>query len=229
MARWSRTLSTLIASGVDILRALEITAQTTGNWVVEEETAKIRARVQEGATIAQPLIDSTVFPPMVAQMVKIGEETGELEKMLGEGRRLLRGRGRRVDRSPHLDHRAAHDGRRRHHGRHHHHQHVPADVQAADARQVAQRAASRRSTNVLDFSTSRCAGRRELRPAQGAELDPDMRLPGLVRARPAVRRLVHPRRHPGRRAVARDGCSRVFALVRLRFHGGTVVHRQGSR
>ena len=62
MARWSRTLSTLIASGVDILRALEITAQTTGNWVVEEETAKVRARVQEGATIAQPLIDSAVFP-----------------------------------------------------------------------------------------------------------------------------------------------------------------------
>ncbi len=84
MARWSRTLSTLIASGVDILRALEITAQTTGNWVVEEETAKIRARVQEGATIAQPLLDSTVFPPMIAQMVKIGEETGELEKMLSK-------------------------------------------------------------------------------------------------------------------------------------------------
>ena len=84
MARWSRTLSTLIASGVDILRALEITAQTTGNWVVEEETAKVRARVQEGATIAQPLIDSAVFPPMIAQMVKIGEETGELEKMLAK-------------------------------------------------------------------------------------------------------------------------------------------------
>ncbi len=84
MARWSRTLSTLIASGVDIMRALEITAQTAGNWVVEEETAKIRTRVQEGATIAQPLIDSPVFPPMIAQMVKIGEETGELEKMLGK-------------------------------------------------------------------------------------------------------------------------------------------------
>jgi type IV pilus assembly protein PilC len=84
MARWSRTLSTLIASGVDILRALEITAQTTGNWVVEEETATIRSRVQEGATIAQPLIESSVFPPMIAQMVKIGEETGELEKMLAK-------------------------------------------------------------------------------------------------------------------------------------------------
>ena len=84
MARWSRTLSTLIASGVDILRALEITAQTTGNWVVEQETMRLRIRVQEGASIAQPLIESDVFPPMVSQMVKIGEETGELEKMLSK-------------------------------------------------------------------------------------------------------------------------------------------------
>ncbi|MDH4176769.1 MAG: type II secretion system F family protein [Thermoleophilia bacterium] len=82
MARWSRTLSTLIGSGVDIIKALEITAQTSGNWVVEEATADVRLRVQEGATIAQPLIDAPIFPPMVSQMVKIGEETGELEKML---------------------------------------------------------------------------------------------------------------------------------------------------
>jgi len=84
MARWSRTLSTLIASGVDIMRALEITAQTAGNWVVEEETANLRHRVEEGASIAQPLIESEIFPPMIAQMVKIGEETGELEKMLSK-------------------------------------------------------------------------------------------------------------------------------------------------
>ena len=84
MARWSRTLSTLIASGVDIMRALEITAQTSGNWVVEAETADLRLRVEEGASIAQPLIDSAIFPPMIAQMVKIGEETGELEKMLSK-------------------------------------------------------------------------------------------------------------------------------------------------
>jgi type IV pilus assembly protein PilC len=84
MARWSRTLSTLVASGVDIVKALEITAQTSGNWVVEDETMNMRIRVQEGATIAQPLIDSAIFPPMVAQMVKIGEETGELEKMLSK-------------------------------------------------------------------------------------------------------------------------------------------------
>jgi len=84
MARWSRTLATLIASGVDIMRALEITAQTSGNWVVEDETENLRLRVQDGASISQPLIDSEVFPPMISQMVKIGEETGELEKMLSK-------------------------------------------------------------------------------------------------------------------------------------------------
>ena len=84
MARWSRTLSTLIASGVDIMRALEITSQTAGNWVVESETIALRHRVEEGSSIAQPLIESDVFPPMIAQMVKIGEETGELEKMLSK-------------------------------------------------------------------------------------------------------------------------------------------------
>jgi type IV pilus assembly protein PilC len=84
MARFSRTLSTLIASGVDIIRALEITAETSGNWVVETNTLKIREMVREGAPIAQPMIESPVFPPMVGHMVKIGEETGELEKMLSK-------------------------------------------------------------------------------------------------------------------------------------------------
>ena|SRR6266498_384652 len=84
MARFSRTLSTLVAAGVDIIKALEITATTSGNWVVEEALGNVRARVHEGVTIAQPLIENPVFPPMVSQMVKIGEETGELEKMLGK-------------------------------------------------------------------------------------------------------------------------------------------------
>jgi type IV pilus assembly protein PilC len=84
MARFSRTLSTLVAAGVDIIKALEITGQASGNWVVEEALGDVRARVHEGVTIAQPLIENPVFPPMVSQMVKIGEETGELEKMLGK-------------------------------------------------------------------------------------------------------------------------------------------------
>src|SRR5215216_596874 len=84
MARFSRTLSTLIAAGVDIIKALEITGQTAGNWVVEEALNEVREKVHQGVPIATPLVDNPVFPPMVAQMVKIGEETGELEKMLGK-------------------------------------------------------------------------------------------------------------------------------------------------
>jgi type IV pilus assembly protein PilC len=84
MARFSRTLSTLVAAGVDIIKALEITGTTSGNWVIEEALSNVRARVHEGVPIAQPLIENPVFPPMVSQMVKIGEETGELEKMLGK-------------------------------------------------------------------------------------------------------------------------------------------------
>ena len=84
MARFSRTLSTLVAAGVDIIQALEITGQTSGNWHVESALADVRAKVHEGVPIAQPLVDNDIFPPMVSQMVKIGEETGELEKMLGK-------------------------------------------------------------------------------------------------------------------------------------------------
>ena len=82
MARFSRTLATLVAAGVDIIKALEISGQTAGNWVIESALADVRARVHQGVPIAQPLIEDPVFPPLVAQMVKIGEETGELERML---------------------------------------------------------------------------------------------------------------------------------------------------
>ena len=84
MARFSRTLATLVGSGVDIVRALEITGNTSGNWVVEQALVEVRLKVHEGVPIAQPLIENPIFPPMVSQMIKIGEETGELEKMLGK-------------------------------------------------------------------------------------------------------------------------------------------------
>lgn len=84
IARFSRTLSTLVAAGVDIIKALEITGQASGNWVVENALADVRDRVREGASIATPLLESSVFPPMVSQMVRVGEETGELDKMLSK-------------------------------------------------------------------------------------------------------------------------------------------------
>ena len=84
LARFSRTLATLVAAGVDIIKALEITGATSGNWVVESSLADIRTRVHEGVPISQPLQEDPVFPPMVSAMVKIGEETGELDGMLGK-------------------------------------------------------------------------------------------------------------------------------------------------
>jgi type IV pilus assembly protein PilC len=82
MARFSRTLATLVAAGVDIIRSLEITGQTSGNSLIEDATATVRERVHQGVPIAVPLTESPIFPPMVAHMVRVGEETGELEKML---------------------------------------------------------------------------------------------------------------------------------------------------
>jgi type IV pilus assembly protein PilC len=84
LARVSRTLATLIAAGVDIIKALEITGATAGNWVVEQSLENVKHRVHEGAPISQPLSEDPTFPAMVGHMVKVGEETGELDKMLGK-------------------------------------------------------------------------------------------------------------------------------------------------
>jgi type IV pilus assembly protein PilC len=84
MARLLRTLATLVAAGVDIIKALEIAGSTAGNWVVESALQNVRVKVQEGIPIAEPLTADPIFPPMVSQMVRIGEETGELEQMLSK-------------------------------------------------------------------------------------------------------------------------------------------------
>jgi type IV pilus assembly protein PilC len=84
MARFSRTLSTLLAAGVDIIKSLEITAQTAGNSVVEGALLEVREQVNEGLPLAAPLLEAPLFPPMVGHMVKVGEETGELERMLSK-------------------------------------------------------------------------------------------------------------------------------------------------
>jgi len=84
LARFSRTLSSLVTAGVDIVKALEITAATAGNWVIERSVNNVGVRVQEGVPISEPLATDPAFPPMVSQMIKIGEETGELDSMLGK-------------------------------------------------------------------------------------------------------------------------------------------------
>lgn len=84
VAKFARTFSTLVKSGVTILNALEIVAKTSGNKVVEEAVVNSRVAVREGEPIFQPLHKSGVFPSMVCRMIGIGEQTGQLEKMLSK-------------------------------------------------------------------------------------------------------------------------------------------------
>ncbi len=84
LARWSRTLSALISAGVPIMQALDITAKTAGNTVVERAMEAVIESVKQGGTIADPLKDAPVFPSMVTHMVGVGEETGALDTMLSK-------------------------------------------------------------------------------------------------------------------------------------------------
>jgi type IV pilus assembly protein PilC len=82
LAKFSRTLSTLIKSGVSVLNALEIVSKTAGNRVIEKVIMECRTAVRDGEQVAKPLAKSGVFPPMVCRMISVGEQTGQLEKML---------------------------------------------------------------------------------------------------------------------------------------------------
>src|SRR3954462_12658998 len=84
LARWSRTLSALVSAGVPLLAALDITAKTAGNRVIENAMADVVESVKRGGTIADPLKASSVFPGMVSHMVGVGEETGSLDPMLSK-------------------------------------------------------------------------------------------------------------------------------------------------
>jgi len=84
VARFCRTLGTMISSGVPILDALEICSKTAGNMVVEKAVMETRESISEGRTIAEPLAESKVFPQMVCQMISVGEATGALDTMLGK-------------------------------------------------------------------------------------------------------------------------------------------------
>jgi len=82
VARFTRTLGTLISSGVPILNGLEITAKTAGNKIVEDAVLETKESISQGNTISDPLRKSGVFPPMVTQMIGVGEQTGALDEML---------------------------------------------------------------------------------------------------------------------------------------------------
>lgn len=84
VARFCRTLATLVSSGVPILDGLEITAKTSGNAIVEDAIMAVRKSVEEGRSISEPLAETKVFPPMVVQMIHVGEQTGALDQMLSK-------------------------------------------------------------------------------------------------------------------------------------------------
>src|SRR5918994_2258142 len=84
LARFARTFATLSAAGVPILQAIEITATSSGNWVVENALLKSRDAIREGIPIYKPLEDEPVFPPMVTRMIAVGEETGDIDGMLSK-------------------------------------------------------------------------------------------------------------------------------------------------
>ncbi|MBX3022109.1 MAG: type II secretion system F family protein [Bdellovibrionales bacterium] len=84
IARFSRTLSTLLASGVRIIDALEISSATTGNWMIEKALIETKEAVSRGKTLAEPLTKIKYFPNMVTQMISIGEQTGNIDQMLSK-------------------------------------------------------------------------------------------------------------------------------------------------
>jgi len=84
VARFCRTLGTLLSSGVAILESLDITARTAGNAIIEEAIFSVRKAVEEGKTIAEPLARTEQFPPMVCQMISVGEQTGAMDTMLSK-------------------------------------------------------------------------------------------------------------------------------------------------
>jgi type IV pilus assembly protein PilC len=84
VARFTRTLGTMLSSGVPILDALEIVAKSAGNKTVEKAIMLVRARISEGKNIAGPLAETKVFPPMVVQMIGVGEATGAMDQMLNK-------------------------------------------------------------------------------------------------------------------------------------------------
>jgi type IV pilus assembly protein PilC len=84
VAKFTRTMGTMLSSGVAILEALDIVGKTAGNKTIEEAIMKTRSGISEGRTMADPLTESGVFPSMVCQMISVGEATGALDAMLGK-------------------------------------------------------------------------------------------------------------------------------------------------
>ncbi len=135
VARFTRTLGTLLSSGVPILDAMEIVAKSAGNWVIEQAVLQARAKIAEGKNMAEPLGETKVFPSMVVQMIGVGEQTGALDTMLNKIADFYEDE---VDVAVGLADghaRAHHDGLHRRLGRHDDHRDVPPDLHDRRQRQ----------------------------------------------------------------------------------------------
>jgi len=84
VAKFTRTMATMMSSGVPILDGLAIVSKTSGNKIIENALMKVRKGISEGKTIAEPLLETGIFPPMVVQMIAVGEATGALDTMLAK-------------------------------------------------------------------------------------------------------------------------------------------------
>ena len=215
IARYARTLSTMFAAGVPLVEALTSVAGATGNIVYEEATLKIRDEVSTGQRLQRSMEATGLFPNMVIQMIAVGEESGSLDSMACEGRRLLRsGRRCRSRRHEQLA-RAADHGDPRRAGRRPGHRDVPADLQArapwSEARTVplaawrgnaAQCAAffcngpPRRATSVRDMYEAVRSPARPLRTSPPAVDRDDLRARAVHRQLPQ-RRDPSPADHAG--------------------------------
>ena len=109
LSRFARNLGTMMQSGVPILQSLDIVADTTGNVVLSRAIRDVQESVRTGETLAAPLTNHPVFPPMVVQMMAVGEDTGALDTMLAKISAVLRPGGRGDDRGADRAHRAADD------------------------------------------------------------------------------------------------------------------------
>ena len=137
VARFCRTLSTLISSGVPILDGLEITAKTSGNAIVEDAVMTTRKSIERGETISAPLKETQVFPPMVTQMIGVGEATGALDTMLAKIADFYEDEVDTAVAGPPDAARADHDRHPRRRRRRHRHRDVPADLRPDQQADVA--------------------------------------------------------------------------------------------
>ena len=139
IARFTRNFANMISGGVPILTSLAVVGETSGNWVIAQATQRIAESVRTGQSITKPLADEPVFPPMVVQMMAVGEDSGSLDTMLMKIADFYDDEVEAHDRGAHLAHRAAADRLPRRRGRRHDRRPLPADLQHRHGGQVGRR------------------------------------------------------------------------------------------